>query len=148
VRRAWAVGAVLLIAYGVVFTLSHVNFRVFDNELRFRGDSHRSLRYLLAQPAVQRARRCGPVSTPNHKLIPDVRWILKAGVGDVLARSDASQRARIGRGVAIVPVDRQSLLRQGFTAGTETPEDTADAVPPPGFQRLATAQYYSAYVRC
>jgi hypothetical protein len=148
VRRAWAVGAVLLIAYGVVFTLSHVNFRVFDNELRFRGDSHRSLRYLLAQPAVQRARRCGPVSTPNHKLIPDVRWILKAGVGDVLARSDASQRARIGRGVAIVPVDRQSLLRQGCTAGTETPEDTADAVPPPGFQRLATAQYYSAYVRC
>jgi hypothetical protein len=50
--------------------------------------------------------------------------------------------------VAIVPVDRQSLLRQGFTVGTETPEDTADAVPPPGFQRLATARYYSAYVRC
>jgi hypothetical protein len=148
VRRAWAVGAVLLVAYGVVFTLSHVNFGTFDNELRFRGDSHQSLRYLLAQPAVQRARRCGPVLTPNHKLIPDVRWLLKAGVSDVVARSDPAQRARTARGVAIVPVDRQSLLRQGFTVGTETPEDTADAVPPPGFQRLATARYYSAYVRC
>jgi hypothetical protein len=148
VRRAWAVGAVLLVAYGVGFTLTHVKFSVFDQELRFRGDSHRSLRFLLAQPAVQRARRCGPILTPNHKLIPDVRWILDAGVGDVVARSDAKQRGRLGRGVAIVPVDRLALLRQGFTVGTETPQDTANAVPPPGFRRLATARYYSAYVRC
>jgi hypothetical protein len=148
VRQAWAVAAVLLVAYGVVFTLSHVKFSTFDTELRFRGDSHQSLRFLLAKPAVQRARRCGPILTPNHKLIPDIRWLLKAGVNDVVARSDPAQRARLARGVAIVPVDRQSLLRQGFTAGTETPADTADAVPPPGFTRLATARYYSAYVRC
>ena len=148
VRRLWAVGAVVLVGLGVLYTASHVKFSVFTNELRFRGASHRSLQALLADPAVQRARRCGPVSTPNHKLIPDVRWILHAGEKDVIARSDPNEAWRATRGVWLVPTDRQSLLRQGFNPDIDTPADTGHVLPPPGFVRTATSQYYGAYVRC
>ena len=59
------------------------------------------------------------MSTPNHKLIPDTRWLLDAPAGKVIARSDATERSRIGRGVAIYAVNRQSLLRSGFTVGDD-----------------------------
>ena len=71
-------------------------------------------------PKVRAGLRCGPVSTPNHKLIPDSRWLLDAPAGKVIARSDAHERSRIGRGVAIYAVNRQSLLRSGFTAGDDS----------------------------
>jgi hypothetical protein len=92
--------------------------------------------------------RCGPVSTPNHKLIPDSRWILDASASKVIARSDATQRARIGRGVAIYAVNRTSLLRSGFTAGDDSAADTFNNIPMAGFTRVAFTAYYSAYVRC
>ena len=119
-RTAWAVGSVALVVYGVAFTATRVNFSTFTNELTFRGDSHASLRALLDDPKVRAGLRCGPVSTPNHKLIPDTRWLLDASAGKVIARSDAHERSRIDRGVAIYAVNRLSLLRSGFTAGDES----------------------------
>jgi hypothetical protein len=147
-RTAWAVGSVALVVYGVAFTATRVNLSTFTNELTFRGDSHASLRALLDDPKVRAALRCGPVSTPNHKLIPDTRWLLDASAGKVIARSDASERSRIGRGVAIYAVNRLSLLRSGFTVGDESAQDTFNSIPMPGFTRLAFTPYYSAYVRC
>jgi hypothetical protein len=147
-RTAWAVGSVALIIYGVAFTATRVNLSTFTNELTFRGDSHASLRALLDDPKVRAALRCGPVSTPNHKLIPDTRWLLDASAGEVIARSDAHERSRIGRGVAIYAVNRLSLLRSGFTVGDESTQDTFNSIPMPGFTRLAFTSYYSAYVRC
>jgi hypothetical protein len=127
---------------------TRVNFSTFTNELTFRGDSHASLRALLDDPKVRAALRCGPVSTPNHKLIPDTRWLLGASAGKVIARSDAHERSRIGRGVAIYAVNRLSLLRSGFTVGDESAQDTFNSIPMQGFTRLAFTPYYSAYVRC
>jgi dolichyl-phosphate-mannose-protein mannosyltransferase len=148
VRTLWAVASALLIVYGFVFTVTRVNFSSFTNELTFRGDSHASLKALLDNPKVRAGMRCGPVSTPNHKLIPDSRWILDAPVSKVIARSDASERGRIDRGVAIYATNRLSLLRSGFTAGEETPEDTANNIPMAGFTWVAATAYYGAYVRC
>jgi hypothetical protein len=147
-RKAWAAASALLIVYGVVYTATHVNLSTFTNELVFRGDSHASLRALLDNPKVQAARRCGPISTPNHKLIPDSRWILNASANEVIARSDATQKRRIGRGVAIYAVNRTALLRSSFTDGDESAQDTFNSIPMAGFTRLAVTPYYSAYVRC
>jgi hypothetical protein len=147
-RTAWAIGSVALVIYGAAFTATRVNLSTFTNELTFRGDSHASLRALLDDPKVRAALRCGPVSTPNHKLIPDSRWLLNASADKVIARSDASERSRIGRGVAIYAVNRLSLLRSGFTVGDESTEDTFNSIPMAGFTRLAVTPYYSAYVRC
>jgi hypothetical protein len=147
-RTAWAVGSVALIAYGVAFTATRVNFSTFTNELTFRGDSHASLRALLANPKVRAGLRCGPVSTPNHKLVPDTRWLLDASASKVIARSDVHDRSRIDRGVAIYAVNRQSLLRSGFTVGDVSTQDTFNSIPMAGFTRVAVTPYYSAYVRC
>ena len=132
-RTLWAVGSVALIIYGVAFTATRVNLSTFTNELTFRGDSHASLRTLLNDPKVRAGLRCGPVSTPNHKLIPDTRWLLDASARKVIARSDAHERSRIGRGVAIYAVNRLSLLRSGFTVGDESTQDTFNSIPMAGF---------------
>jgi hypothetical protein len=147
-RTIWAVGAVALIAYGVAFTATRVNLSTFTNELTFRGDSHDSLRQLLNNPKVRAGLRCGPLSTPNHKLIPDSRWLLDASADEVIARSDPHERSRIDRGVAIYAVNRLALLRSGFTDGDTSAEDTFNSIPMDGFTRVAFTPYYSAYVRC
>jgi hypothetical protein len=145
IRKVWAVAAGLIVIYGVAFTATRVNFHVFDAELQLRGTSHRSLIDLLDQPAVQAARRCGPVTTPNHKLVPDTRWILGANAEQVLARADPAAKARARKGVSIFVVDRGALLRQALVAETDDPFDN---VPLPGFRRIAFTPYYAAYVRC
>jgi len=145
IRRVWAVAAAAIVIYGVAFTATRVNFHNFDAELTLRGNSHRSLVELLDQPAVRVARRCGPVSTPNHKLVPDTRWILGATAGQVLARADPDAKARVAEGVSLFVVDRGALLRQALVADTDDPFDN---VPLPDFRRLAFTDYYAAYVRC
>jgi hypothetical protein len=145
IRKVWAVAAAAIVVYGVAFTATRVNFHVFDAELKLRGASHRSLVRLLYQPAVGAARRCGPVTTPTHKLVPDTRWVLGADADEVLARADDTSAERAQRGVALFVVDRGALLRQALVAPTD---DVFDNVPQPGFRRLAFTDYYSAYVRC
>jgi hypothetical protein len=75
-RRLWATGAAALVLFGIAFTATRVNLDQLHKELRFRGDAHTALVAVLRAPAVVSALRCGPVYVPNHKLIPDVRWIL------------------------------------------------------------------------
>jgi len=145
IRKVWAVAAGLIVIYGVAFTATRVNFHVFDAELKLRGTSHRSLADLVDQPAVQAARRCGPVTVPNHKLVPDTRWLLGADAEQVLARADPAAKARARKGVSIFVVDRGALLRQALVADTDDPFDN---VPQPGFRRIAFTPYYAAYVRC
>ena len=147
-RTGWAVAATAVLVYGVFFTATHVRFSTFDNELLFRGQSHAALEALFRNPKVRAAMRCGPVSVPNHKLVPDTRWVLKAGANEVIARSDPAQRARIGRGVAVYATSRQSLLRQGFTPEDSSTEDIQNSLPMPGFTFVAATGFYGAYVRC
>ena len=92
------------------------------------------------------ALRCGPVSVPTHKLIPDTRWVLDLGQADVVARSDPSQASqrKARYGVAIFPVGRTNILRTGFAVNT----DAITQVPAAGFSRIATEKYFAAYVRC
>jgi hypothetical protein len=92
--------------------------------------------------------KCGPVSVPNHKLVPDTRWVLKAGVNDVIARSDPASKPRLGRGVAVYATNRQSLLRQGFTPDESSTEDIRNSLPMPGYTFVAATGFYGAYVRC
>ncbi|MGI8558058.1 MAG: hypothetical protein ACR2ND_07085 [Solirubrobacteraceae bacterium] len=152
-RRAWASAAALLLAYGVLAAVSTVSVQKIQTELGFRGDSHTALAAILSNRRVRSGLRCGPLSVPNHKLVPDARWELHRGPAGVIARSDARLQAQHGhiallgrtmRGVALYPtglaVERQALV--------DTSDDPRDQVPLAGFQRVATTQYYGAYVRC
>src|SRR4051794_33196547 len=146
-RLAWLLGAAALVVFGIVFTALRVNVAKLDSELRFRGDAHRSLRSILAAPSVKAGIRCGGVSVPTHKLIPDVRWVADLRAERVVARSDPARAAQRSarRGVALVVVGRGALARQVFVDSTVDPLVN---VPPAGFRRAATSQYYAAYVRC
>ena len=149
-RRVWAAGALATVVFGVVFTATRVNLTQLRNELRFRGDAHVGLERVLHDPQVTRALRCGPLYVPNHKLIPDVRWILDRSESEVIARSSLRTKADPdppppSRGVAILVHNRPALFKQAFVTDND---ESADNLPPPGFVRVATSQYYAAYVSC
>src|SRR5436190_881972 len=88
VRRGWMLAAGALVLFGILFTVLRVNVDKLDVELRFRGDAHAALSQLLSDPAVKAAERCGAISTPTHKLIPDVRWLADKRAGQDVARAD------------------------------------------------------------
>jgi hypothetical protein len=138
-------GAGALVLFGVVFTATRVNLSAFDKELTFRGAAHASLERVLADPDVRRGMACGPVSVPNHKLIPDVRWLTAARSPRCWRARIPTATGRLGRGVALLVTDRTALLRQALV---EPGDDPMTSVPPPGFVRVATTQHYGAYVRC
>jgi hypothetical protein len=143
-RRIWTVGAGALVVFGIVFTVTSVNLNQLDNELRFRGDAHHALEEVLSAPAVASSLRCGPVYVPNHKLIPDVRWILDRSKSGVLARSSA----KVGEprhGVVLLVHTRIALFKQALVTAKDDPVDN---LPPANFVRAATSQHYAAYVRC
>jgi hypothetical protein len=166
-RTLWAVAALVLVAYGAMFTATRVNLSRLENELRFRGDAHAALHDILQAPAVRAGMRCGPINVPNHKLVPDIRWILDLPDGGVLTRSESirvvpekvagAERARQERriasvrrrieagGVQIIPNRRLALFRQALVSDTDDP---VTVLPLPGYERVAVSDYYSAYVRC
>ncbi len=145
VRRVWAGAAGALVVFGLVFTVTHVKLGRFNDELAFRGAYRTALTKVLRADAVRSGLRCGPISTPNHKLIPDVRWILDLPERAVLARSDPASGRRIGRGVALYVTGRFALFRQAFVTDADDP---LDQVPLGGFERRATSRYYGLYTRC
>ena len=109
-RRWWAIGSGVLLAYAVVYLVTHVTPGNFVTDLRYRGGYHRSLEAVLRDPRVQAARRCGPVSLPNHKLVGEVRWILGARASATSSRAATrASGARIRRGAAVYAADRKTL---------------------------------------
>ena len=82
-RRVWIGAAVLLVAVGVTQAATTVSLKSIRTELAFRKDSHRALAQVLHNPRVRAdLKRCGPLSLPNHKLMPDARWIMNVGPGE------------------------------------------------------------------
>ncbi|MDP9400808.1 MAG: hypothetical protein M3P39_07685 [Actinomycetota bacterium] len=145
VRRAWAALAVALVVAGVAFTAVRLNLTRLDGELAFRADAHDALAAALAHPSVAEGLRCGDLHTPNHKLVPEVRWLLDLPEERVLARSSADA-GEPRRGVALLVHTRDALFRQALVGPPG--EDTRHNLPPAGFARRHVTRFYSVYVRC
>jgi hypothetical protein len=143
-RTAWMAGSAALVVFGIVFTAVRVNLIEFDQELSFRGASHDALVEVLQAPAVREGLRCGPLSVPNHKLVPDARWVAGLPEGRVVARAE-SDRPDPQRGVALVVTSRFALFKHAWTDPNDSPLIQR---PPEGFARATTSNYYTAYVRC
>jgi hypothetical protein len=95
---------------------------------------------------VKNGLRCGPLSTPNHKLLPDSRWILNLPSSRVRARSDPTAARRVATGVALFVTGRTAIFRQAYSQDTDDPRIQ---IPDPRFTGpVATSAFYSAYVRC
>jgi hypothetical protein len=152
-RRAWALGALLLVIYGVTAAATTISLQQIRTELGFRGDSHVALDAILRKPQVKAGLRCGPLSLPNRKLVPDARWILGRGPSGVVDRSQALVLAAAGKpalmnsiqhGVALYPTGL-AVAREALVDATDNP---AEQLPMANFVRVAATQYYGAYVNC
>ena len=116
-------------SFGVAYTATHLNLSRFDNELRFRGQAHDDLTEVLNDPKVKAGLRCGPLTGPNHKIVPDTRWIADLGDGQVRARAESYRDDRDvplpTKGVAIVVTSRFAIFKHAWT-------DAADDAAHPG----------------
>ncbi len=146
-RRRWAAPALLALVLGAAWTALNTSPQKADAVLTQRVELRDDLRAVLTTPAAVRARRCGPISLPNHKLIPDVRALLDLPDGAVVARSDRSRPPQ-RRGLAVV-LDRR-IERLPALSIYEVPRDGGAAlqVPPAGFALLGGNRNYAVYGAC
>jgi hypothetical protein len=110
------------------------------DELSFLRATHDSLVATLDDPRVRARMRCGPVTFPNYRLVPDSRWHLDAARGAVGARSALRRK----RGVAVFALTRKGLRRLGFADGASPTTN----VPDPGFLRIVVNARFSAFAAC
>jgi hypothetical protein len=140
-RRAWSRAAAVLAVIGAAFVVVKapvVNRLV--TELRFIRTTHDDLASILRTPAVQRDLRCGPLTFPNYRLLPDARWMLDLPQARVGARS----AHRHPHGVAMFVLGEKELRRFGFAAGASSSTNAPD----PGFAPVARNASYAAYASC
>lgn len=140
-RTRWLMA--LAVVAGLLFLLvrSDVVGRLTE-ELRFIRTTHDDLQALVLQPRVTEARRCGAVTLPNYRLVPDTLWILDASAPEVGARSNGDYV--YDTGVALIYTSKKLLKRYGYAAGT--PRRTN--LPPRGFTPLARSGGFAAFTRC
>jgi hypothetical protein len=140
-RRAWSRAAIGAAVVGLVFVVVKAPVvNTLRSELRFIKGTHDDLVAILHAPAVQRDLRCGPLTFPNYRLVPDTRWLLDLPARRVGARS-ARRRTR---GVAMFVLGTKELKRYGFAAGASPSTN----VPDPGFIPIARNARFSAYAAC
>jgi hypothetical protein len=140
-RRVWSRAAIGAAVVGVAFVaIRSPAVGTLRGELRFIKGSHDDLVAILHAPAVQRDMRCGPITFPTYRLVPDTRWLLDLPARRVGARS-AKRRSR---GVAMFVLGEKELRRFGFAAGASPSTN----VPDPGFVPIARNGRFSAYAAC
>lgn len=140
-RLWWRRAAIAAAVGGAVFVVVKApSAGRLATELRFIRDTHDELVAILHAPPVQRALRCGPLTFPNYRLVPDARWILDLPRERVGSRS----ARRRDTGVAIFLLGDKALRRFGFAQGASPTTN----VPDPGFTRVAVRAHFSAYAAC
>ena len=146
-RARWAAAGAALFALGAGWTATHTSFANADAILEQRVRLRDDLRDALSTRAALRARACGPISVPNHKLVPEVRALFDLPDGAVIARSDRSRAPR-RRGAAVV-VDRR-IERLPWVNVHEVPRDGGALlqVPSAGFRLLGGNASFAVYGAC
>lgn len=154
-RTLWMGAAVALLAYGALNVLETFHISELPRTMAYHEDFHVDLaRALDSAPVRSALARCPLVSLPDNKLIPDARFILGAGHARIIARSQASDEAASGsyglqrelaRGsVAVYPLGAAVF----FEALVDPGDRALDQVPPEGFRRLYSSQFYAVYANC
>lgn len=88
-RTRWrrAAIAALIVSLGFL-AVKASSFQRLGDELRFIRATHTELQTLLDSPAVRDAMRCGALTFPTYRLVPDARWLLDARAGRVRSRAE------------------------------------------------------------
>jgi hypothetical protein len=147
--RPWVAAAAVVALGGAAFTATHLHPGYIDRELTTRRELRQELARLVQTPAFALARRCGVVSVPNHKLIPDARWILGADADQVRARSDLPRFGQETKGAQVFVTGAAMLTNSAY--GPFVPGSRDDAriqVPGPGLRLIDRSPHFLAYAAC
>jgi hypothetical protein len=148
-RGPWIVAAVAVALGGAAFTATHLHPGYIDRELKTRRALRDELGRLVHTPAFAVARRCGPVTVPNHKLIPDTRWLLHADEDEVVARSSLRGFGRTTRGVAIFVSGKDMLSNPTYGPFVSTVhDDPLIQVPGTDAVLIDRTPHFAAYATC
>jgi hypothetical protein len=140
-RERWRRAAIGALAVGAAFfVLKAGSFDRLRAELRFIERTHAQLAALLDDPRVRRALRCGPLTFPTYRLVPDARWMLDATTAQV--RSRAVDR-RPGAVAVYITGDAKFERRFGRADGVSRTTNRPGAAPP----NLRQGPF-AAYMRC
>ena len=145
-RAVWGAGALALFLAGAAYTVTHLSPAGLVSRLAEREAERSDLRAVTQARTVDAARRCGPVTVPNHKLIPTIRAILDLPSGAVRARSDRALGPQ-RRGVAIV-IDRQIARRAAYDVREVGSDAPGFVKAPSGFRPLAGTSRFTAWGSC
>ncbi len=119
-RILWAAGAAVVLVAVVLFTVTRtLALGEFNADLVFRSEANASLERVLESDPVQTRldAGCGPVTTPTHKIIPDVRWVLDADPDEVVSRSDPDHEPG-DDDLVLIAQGRRTLDKQAFDGDT------------------------------
>ncbi|MFP5364915.1 MAG: hypothetical protein ACLGI5_19525 [Thermoleophilia bacterium] len=140
-RERWRRLAIGALAVGIAFlALKAASFQRLYDELRFIDRTHDELAGLLAEPRVRDGLRCGALTFPTYRLVPDARWQLDASADAVHTRAGGR---RAGAVAVYITGDEKFERRFGRADGV----DRATNRPPTG-SPSAVHGPFAAYVRC
>ncbi|MSX02774.1 MAG: hypothetical protein F2813_06395 [Actinobacteria bacterium] len=147
-RRWWAAGAVLCVVVGAAWTATRLNVSKIDADIKQRRQVSDNFRSIMVNPAVLRARRCGPVTVPSQKLLPEAKWAFRLEPPQIIPRSDTSVPVQ-REGVALV-INPSYESRPDLNINEYAVDDGWQRlqIPPPGFKLLASNEFFLAYGRC
>jgi hypothetical protein len=136
-RARWRMAAVGALVAGLAFlALKASSFERLRDEVRFIRATHAQLQTLLETEVVRSGLRCGELTFPTYRLVPDARWMLDDATSRARVRSRA---ARPGRGaVAVYIVDDAKFARRyGRADGISRRTNE----PPPGEPALRSGPF-------
>lgn len=112
-RERWRRAAIGAGVVGIAFlAVKAGSFGALRSELRFIERTHADLTALLAQPRVRDGMRCGALTFPTYRLVPDARWRLDAGAEQVRTRAGAGETVRSRGAVAVYIAGEEKFERR------------------------------------
>jgi hypothetical protein len=127
-RERWRRLATGALAAGIAFlAVKAASFGRLYDELRFIDRTHDELAGLLAEPRVRAGLRCGALTFPTYRLVPDARWQLDADARAVHTRA----RGRPAGAVAVyITGDEKFERRFGRADGVSRATNRRPAAAP------------------
>jgi len=133
-----AIGALVV---GLAFLgVKASSFERLRTELRFIGRTHDELGGLLGDPRIRAGIRCGDLTFPTYRLVPDSRWLLDDRSLHVRSRA---KDPSLGSVAVYLLGDDKFERRFGRADGV----DRATNRPPAGAPTL-TRGPFTVWVRC
>lgn len=146
--RAGAIAALALgvFAVGGYLVLKADSFRIVAQGVLREARWQREGAELVKDPVVVAAARCGPITLPTYRFIPELTLRAKLPAGAVVSRATAlgGEGAQTAGVALVIDGNRAAKVRLGWAAGV--PRSTNEI--PAGFREIARRGPFVATARC